>query len=467
VHTLLAVLILFCTSSLLWANEAVLTGEVMADVLVKEVLTGEILTGKVQDKPPQKLPEETPARKIFPVKNRTVEWSLINLNVYASNDSFAAKNFLRNPFDMLINKEIFRETVSINLNDFLSGFRLDLGTAIKPFSFNYNRQDKWGFGLDIAHVDIMGNVSLSGNMLSLHETDGDKFGVGGAVFTDIGIPVFFHYDDFKIKIRPAVYLPMIYTEPNVSYRHISGADPETGSQWTRIVMNYDMRVYSIFDIQGMADGVISGDAWNILGTNLGYDFGLNIEYPWDDWINIGVDIVNIPLVKAKLYHCARFQGSAFLDTSKFDIVDLMNGEDIPDDAYGYTDFDDDSIQYFQDLDGKKIYRPFTMLFYADCRPFDSAPSVSLIPSLGFSVNRLYPRPGAVEGGLSARLDLSNFFITTLGINYNDRKWKNSIDFILNLRAFAVDFGISFQSPDFVKSFQGAGLGVNVGLKFGW
>jgi hypothetical protein len=108
-----------------------------------------------------------------------------------------------------------------------------------------------------------------------------------------------------------------------------------------------------------------------------------------------------------------------------------------------------------------------MLFYAKYQPFEATPWFSLIPSLGFSLNPLFAQLGSVEGGLSARINLSNLFIATIGINYNDRRWKNSIDLILNLRAFELDFGISFQSFDFAKSFQGAGFGVAIGLKFGW
>ncbi len=107
-----------------------------------------------------------------------------------------------------------------------------------------------------------------------------------------------------------------------------------------------------------------------------------------------------------------------------------------------------------------------MLFYAAYRPFEGQ-VFAIIPSLGFSINRLYTQPAAVEGGLSFRWDIANIFIPSLGMHYNDRKWKNSLDFALNLRAFQLDFGVSFQSTDFVKSFLGAGLGVNFGLKLGW
>jgi hypothetical protein len=53
------------------------------------------------------------------------------------------------------------------------------------------------------------------------------------------------------------------------------------------------------------------------------------------------------------------------------------------------------------------------------------------------------------------------------MGYEDRLWKNSIDFALNLRAFELDFGFDMRSQDFLKSWTAAGLDAFVGLKFGW
>ena len=108
-----------------------------------------------------------------------------------------------------------------------------------------------------------------------------------------------------------------------------------------------------------------------------------------------------------------------------------------------------------------------MLFYGDYRPFETR-KLSLIPVMGFSINPLYVNKGAFEGGLGVRFDLGNIFITTLGIHYMDRMWKNSVDFTLfNLRAFQLDLGLVFQSQKFVESWRGAGFGANFGIKFGW
>ena len=423
-----------------------------------------------------------PEKKKFHVKNRIWEMSLVNFGFEFSNNFVASSDIVKSPFYMLRNINditqnpglIWQDPIVIDLDRFFAGFKFDFGMSIMPFSFNFNWKDKWGFGLDIAHIDVTGNMSLSGNLVTISEAVEDKFGVGGAVFVDVGIPVFFHYRDFKIKLRPAAYVPVIYTEPKVTYTYT-----ETPGG-TRFDLSYDMQIYSLVNMKGIDEDMnimvqsLTNNAQDI-PKNMGYDFGLNVEYPWRYDIDIGVDMVNIPVpfAPARLNHYMHLNGSAWVDTSKLNIPDLLatdeegntkSFDDLRGTVYDYPE--DFTPEYKFNADGKKIYRPFAMVFYANYRPFAS-PFLTLIPSLGFSINYLYTKVGAVEGGLTARFDLANMFITTLGINYNDRKWKNSFDFIMNLRAFQFDFGISLQSQDFARSWQGAGLGLNFGLKFGW
>ena len=414
---------------------------------------------------------QAPAKKKFRFKNRMLELSVANINVDISNDFIASRDILQNPFYMLRNiksikqdpTRIYRDPAVINIDDFFNGFAFNLRAAIKPLSLNFNWKDNWGLGLDIGHIDAWGNITIPDTVLSFKEATNEPFGAGGAVFADVGIPVFFHVNDIKIKLRPAVYVPVIYARPGMAYSHKNDyQNPETGAEGLYLEVNYDMRIYSLVDMQQDVRQSLADEAWNIPRNNLGYDFGLNIEYPWRSWLDIGVDFVNIPVIMAKLNHYTQFNGSIVIDTSYLDMNGLVNGE-ISEHVYF---FDYDGQTYGYNADGQKIHRPFTTLFYANYRPRDSY-ILSFIPSLGFSINYLYPRIGAVEGGLSARIDLANTFITTLGINYNNRTWKNSIDFILNFRAFELDFGLSSQSSDLKKSWQGAGIGVNFGMKFGW
>lgn len=422
---------------------------------------------------------ENSEKEKFRFKNRMVELSFAGVSLNFSNDFIAASDIFRNPFYMLGNIKriksdpglIYQDPVVINADDFFDGFRMGMGASIKPMSLNFNWKDKWGLGLDIGHIDIWGNLSIPESVLTFKEAKDEKFGAGGAVFADTGIPFFFHCNNFKIKLRPAAYVPVVYTEPNITYSIKKSVNPDTGLEGMRYEINYDMRIYSVVNLQGLEDGTIEPlwqevkDNYGDILRNLGYDFGLCVEYPLDN-LDVGVDIVNIPVpyAGARLNHYSRIHGEAFFDTSNIDLIDVINDKEIPQTAYGYPE--DFSVEYGYDSKGKRVYRPFTTLFYMSYRPFGS-PILSLIPSLGFSVSRLYIRPGAVEGGLSARFDHGNVLITTLGINYNDRRWKNSIDLALNLRAFEFNIGLSSQSQHFRKSWQGAGAGVNVGFKLGW
>jgi len=407
----------------------------------------------------------------FRLKNRTVEFSIVNFNFNAANNFISSIDIFRNPFYMLQNIEdikqdptlIYQDNIVIDLDDFFNGFKFNFNTVIKPFSFNFNRNDNWGFGLDVGHINATGNISLSGTMMRLKKAEDEKSGVGAAIFADVGIPVFFYANDFKIKIRPAVYVPFLYTESNITY---TGKNVGEG---TYLEAAYNMRIYSLVNMNDDIWQGLKNNVQDIPWNNFGYDFRLCIEYPWDYDLDVGVDIVNIPIpfAMARLNHYAQLDGKAFLDTSSIDLADLADKEkkieDILDDVWGYKY----KSKFGYDSDGKKIYRPFSMLFYANYRPSEESDILSLIPSLGFSLNWLYPQIFALEGGLSARFDFANIFISVLGINYNDRTWKNSIDFALNLRAFELDFGLSTQSQDFIKSFRVAGLGVNFGMKFGW
>jgi hypothetical protein len=408
----------------------------------------------------------------FRFKNRMVELSVANISLNISNDFIPMANVFNNPFYIIWNirdiihdpVRIYKDPVKVNLDDFLNGFNFNSSAAIKPLSLNFNWKDNWGVGFDVGHINVWGNFNIPVDVLTLKEATNERIGMGGAVFADAGIPVFFHFNELKIKFRPAVYVPLFYTRPILTYTYKRDhQNPETGVVGSFLDLKYDMRIYSLVDMQEDMMQGLADKARNIPGNNLGYDFGLCMEYPWDDSLDIGVNFVNIPIPYAagKLNHYTQLSGSMGVDTSYIDMNGMLTGE-ISENTFHY---DYDRQTYGYNSAGQKIYRPFTMLFYANYRLFDSY-MLSLIPSLGFSINPFFRKPAGVEGGVSARLDLANIFITTLGINYNDRVWKNSVDFILNLRAFELDFGLSTQSSNFKKSWQGAGIGVNFGMKFG-
>jgi hypothetical protein len=416
-------------------------------------------------------PEPEPIKEKFRLKNRTVELSIAGFNFNFANDFITAADVFRSPYYILENIRdiiddpilLYNDPIKINLNDFFDGFKFQFGTEIKPLSINFNRSDRWGFGLDIGHIKAEGNQALAENILTLNSTDQERSGVGGAIFVDVGIPVFFHIKKLKVKIRPSVYVPLVYTEPEISYVIREG---------TEFKYTYNMHVYSLVDFGGLQDGdtdpMVQGlqdNYWSILRENMGYDFCLGLEYPLNRQLDIGFNAVNIPVpyAAATLNHYMQVQGSMSFELHEIDVSTIKDDEGFWEKIYKF-EFGDFTTGY--DEEGKKIYRPFKLLFYANYRPFGTR-TLTLIPSLGFSINYFYSQPAAVEGGLGIRFDLANIIITTFGVNYNDRRWKNSIDFALNLRAFEIDLGLSFEGINFIQSWQGAGLCVNFGLKLGW
>ena len=386
--------------------------------------------------------ENTPIR----LKNRGFEIALLRTRIGFSNSFITAK-------------DVFQETMIIDLDKLTKDFRTELAAEIAPAAINFNWKDIWGFGFDLGSVSTFGNIEISGNLLQLNQTDLDKFGLGGAAYVDFGIPIFFHIRKLKIKLRPAVYLPLAYAEPGISYTFTEKANA------FNIAINYNMNVYSIISLKG-----IDSESYNyleILGaintTTLGFDFNTEMEFPLYQWLDVGVNIRNIPLKPSLLNQYLRMSGEAFVDASLIDIKNLINGGKFPDHAYGYPkNFD---LEY--GTSEKKILRPFKVVSYAVFRPFKSTTILSFIPALGFAINPMHARPESIETGLKFRMDLANMFITTIGIDYEDRIWKNSINFIINLRAIEIDIGASVESQDFKKSWQGAGAGIKFGLKLGW
>ena len=426
----------------------------------------------------------SPVRERFAFNNRRVELSM-QMGVHASNTFVSYGDFFQNPFRILRNlidadnfasfldnpSLYYRDSISINIDDFFSGFRFNFGLAAAPFSLNINMGDEWGFGLDIAHATATGNLFLPGNVLGLREVRDERFGAGGAVFVDVGVPVFFHTRGFRISLRPAAYLPLVYLRPGFTYSF--GPSYEGGHSGQRLEVSYDMRVFSPFSLEGIiGDNDINTmedimrDPFGMVTRNLGYDISLGIEFPINHLTSLGVNLTNIPIpfLWATLDNYTRLQGNMFVDTSYVNFGDVFNDDfEFPEGAFGSSMGD----PYFATLSrGQRILRPFTMLFYANYRPFGTQ-TLTLIPSLGFSINQVYTRIAALEGGLSARFDLANIFITTIGMNYNDRRWRHSLDLAFNLRVLELGIGVSAQSPSFVRSFQGTGLGLNLGIKMGW
>ena len=235
----------------------------------------------------------------------------------------------------------------------------------------------------------------------------------------------------------------MYSQPDISYTYISKTAAD-GTEITEINLEYDVKLFSAFNME----------SFHNLTPDVGLDFGLGLEYPLFPMLDLGIDMIHIPLVPAVLRNFMRIKGSAGIG----DTVDIINI-----DVESLFSFDSDDVEY--GIGKQTIIRPLKMLVFADFHPFQSK-VLSFMPRAGFSYNPLFLQPFSPEYGLKMRLDLLNIFIANLGVHYEDRLWKNSFALALNFRVIQIDLGVTFQSQDFIKSWQGGGLGALVGLRFG-
>jgi len=372
----------------------------------------------------------------FRIKDRTVE---IGLNAKAGFTN-----------DFLSFNDFSQKTFVLDLDKIKNGIRINFDANASPLYFNYNNKNNWGFGLSIK-TDVYGILGLSGKMLSFSEAVDDKSDISAAVFADAGIPVFFHLQKFKIKVRPALYFPVIYAVSDVSYTY------STDNKGTVLNFAYDINVYSAYSLEKY-DGITASP---------GVDFQLGVEYPLSNALglkdkfflldfDIGLDIVNIPLLPSSVRDYMKISGNI--------------GSDKPFIFSGDADGMENLFAFSSDTkygeNKRKVLRPFKMIAWSKWRPL-GIQLLTVIPEVGFAVNPLYNKPFSMEAGLKTRLDISNLFIAAFGMGYYDRLWKNSLDLALNLKAFEIDLGVDLRSQSYVKSWTGGGLGVNLGLKFGW
>jgi hypothetical protein len=389
------------------------------------------------------------------VPDRKLELGVFNFNSGFSNDFMTASQF-------------FREKIEIDIDKFSDGINVNANLVLSPVYISYNKDNNWGLGLSTG-LDLIGVIGLNGNMLTFHEADAAKSDIGAAVFSDIKIHGFFIYEKFKIKVKPALYYPILYAKTNnFSYTYTNNNNE------TIFNLGLDMQVYTAYHLDG--DFNIT-DIFDKITATPGIDISIGAEYPLSETLeltkkynfldfDVEIDFINIPLYPSTMEDYMRV---------------IMNiGSDKPIDFF--NDMDDFLVYDIEDYgkERRNVFRPFKMLVSANWRPF-YRPSpkdtdewlrrkkewLVFIPILGFAINPLYSQPASFEGGIKTRLNLANLFIVTLDIGYHDRLWKNSLELGFNFRIFEVDLGMNMQSPHFIKSWSGGGFGAAFGIKFGW
>lgn len=384
--------------------------------------------------------EDDPSKKLSRIPNRIFEYEFL-LNTGFSNNFFTVN-------------DILKEEVIIEIDKLFKGFMFNFDLNITPVYFKFNSKNKWGWGLFV-NTDTIGIFNFSGDMLTFKEKINSQSEVNGALFAQAGLDFYFHLQDYKVKIKPAVYYPFVYMRSDIYYTFNNIDDG------TILDINYNICIYTPFPI----------DSFDSLPSNFrptvspGFDFCVSIEYPMSRAMginskpldfDIGIDIINIPIYPSTMRNYMKMSGGI----GSSDPINVF--DDGFDTLFSSIDFGEAEYGEGEEI----VERPFKLHIWAFWRPFET-PVFAVIPLAGFSINPFYANPFYIEGGVTVKLDFLNFFIVDVGTNYIDRIWKNSAGITLNLRAIEINLCIDMRSQDFLKSWTAGGLGFDLGLKFGW
>ena len=404
----------------------------------------------------------------LPVFSQGIPERVVEIGIAETNFGFA-NNFLSG-------SEIFQKVMVINYDNLKDGFGILAGGGINPFYFNFNSRKNWGFGI-FTGVDVVGSIDLNGKMLSLGTIKNAESQAAGALFAAAGGSAYFDIKGFKVRAGMGMFYPLIYTQPVISYTYGGGA---TGG--LDLILDYNMRLYSAIDLD-ILSGVTDWKNFDMgsvnmqgakLSANPGFDISAGVEFPLSKALGIndllpfldfdvGVDLYNIPLVPSMMKDYLSITGNIALED--FDLFDFLD----PDNDFNFDDYMDmQDPKIVKDAKGKAVLRPFKLIAWADWRPINGSRLLRLRPFFGFAVNPLYGENAAsMELGLKVTFDLFNIFILNMGLGYQDRLWKESLDIAINLRAIEIDLGIDMRSQNLAKSWQGGGVGVYAGIKVGW
>jgi len=372
--------------------------------------------------------------KLSSIKKRSFEIGFLHTRIGISN------NYLNVG-------QILQEQIVLEFNKLDNGLKVNFDFSIIPFNINIIHDELWGYGFSLG-FDAIGIMDISRNMLTLNDAFNDSSLVSGAVFAEVRFPGFYNLYNFKLKISPSLYYPILYIDGKPCMNYYLNNNSYNSTVFN---FNYNFRIYTAYDMGNNASSKLTAQP--------GVDFHLGVEYPLAEVIKlkekynfldfkVGLDLLNIPLIPSKMKHYLEIKGKIGDDNQI--LIDNL---------------DDDFININEPLYGfDKIYimRPFKLLIWIDWKPIETIP-VNFISTLGFAISPLYEKSLSMEGGIKAQYNISNIFIPSFGIGYHDRLWRNCLDMALIIKNFSMKFGVEMYSQTFEKSWQGKGLGLNIGF----
>ena len=387
--------------------------------------------------------------------------------------------------------DILQETAIIDLRQIADNVALD-GAMIKA-----KAAPSFGIKIDIPKGLILGisigaeadvGVGLSkdlfeflgkGNVDMGNEFEMEASNTYADVFATTSITGGWNTKNSKLEITGNLFSSLAHFDASDTSARIYMND-ETNK--TGFEANVDAKGYTALNVDEMSN--INA----LLGTmkgNLGFDIGAKYKRDLFRFLSVGAN-VQIPVVPSKL----SVGYSVQYDYSKeFDLNTLIGKEsDSSESTENSTEVPKQEEEEEKEDNGflgaptvlttpYAIHRPLKMGISADFHPFGTLLTTSGYVGIAFrhpfasAINKANGGENEtqfyIDYSVAGRLSLWNVLSLSVSHSYMDEIFKNELAVALNIRLVEVDAGVSFQSPTFVKSFSGAGVGAFVTLCIGF
>ena len=371
--------------------------------------------------------------------------------------------------------DIMKKELVIDLNEIYSnmknGFVMTAGVTPEAYmDFNFK---KFGFGIH-AGVDVSGRMNISRDFFRIL-ANGIEAGKETSVdmnfwlqsFAEASVPVYFKIFDFKVKVTPTYFVPLVYV-PDVSAR-ASLVNKSDGTIEAKI--NAPLSIYTAKKFTDSFDGSIDsifsgGDISSMVSDSLkngGFDLGVLVEYPFTRKLDLGA-YANIPIVPGKLNGKLSTSITASIKTPS--LIDKIAGDE--DAGEVESDYEIDDFVYTEE----KYYVNRPLRFGAEIayRPWKNWLTLRASAGLAFrnpfgkdfNIRSFYPE-------YNLGVDLVLFYVLGLSFHteYTQQVFAHTLQLILNARVFELDISAGICNSDFLKSFKIQGARAAVAVKFGF
>jgi len=383
-----------------------------------------------EEPPPAREKKTGPGRRYFEIG--------IDAGLGFDNDLFKQADIFRT--ELVFDLEKIGGNVSprgLNLNlDVLAGlFVKIIDVPIKEGTWNFTFSTNVDGGINFNVPKSLFTLLSEGN-INNRSVKG-TISASGGIFADAGFGVSAKYGKLTLGARPALFAPLVFI-------------PKTG-------IKYQLETSDLISLETSGDiqiySVLNEDR-EIVKPGLGSDLSLEGEYALFSFLDIGGSLSHIPLIPAAMENRVKI---TLKDDFGFVIQDPLNTDpEFPDDFEFETTHDAAPI---------KVFRPLRFDVYARWKPLGEFLAVQ--PNAGFSVS-INDKQWFFNAGAEARIRLhKNLFSVHMGTGIEELVWKHRLGFAVSFRIFELDLEAMLRSQNFIRSFGLQGLGVNLGLRFGF